>query len=50
MNTETKLALIAFVDAVEEVIAPVVGPAAYDEFEAVAEQLKKQLNSDETIL
>jgi len=49
MNSETKLALIAFIDAVSEFAQryPVV---LSDEVIRTAEQLKKQLNSDETIL
>ena len=53
MNSETKLALIAFVEAVENLahsVSSVSGTDALEEVVCVGEQLKKQLNSDETIL
>ena len=53
MNENTRLALIAFINAVED-LANALAPLRYDaRFENVllrGEQLKKQLNSDETIL
>jgi hypothetical protein len=51
MNSETKLALIAFIDAVEhlaESVSSVSGMHASDELIRRGEKLKKQLNSDET--
>jgi len=50
MNSETKLALIAFIDAVQTFIESGAAIGTQAEVTDKAEQLKKQLNSDETIV
>jgi hypothetical protein len=53
MNSETKLALIAFIDAVENLahsVSSVSGTDARKEVLETGYALRKQLNSDETIL
>jgi len=53
MNSETKLALIAFIDAVENLahsVSSVSGTDALKEVWETGHALREQLNSDETIL